>query len=410
MTQGVLEDRVPAGWSVEAGSFSVPPDEILTGADGSQVLRWFVDLPAALEGEAEDPRLPTEYETVHRSYILVTPDLEEGRFELPRAVSDMNGDGTADAHSAPGLVDTISTDRPPVPNAGGPYAGTEGDTILLDASASEDPEGVALQYRWDLTDDGTFDTEWSLEPTAAARYLDDFSGEARVEMTDGTHTVSSSAPVTIENAAPEILEMRAVASAVFRLVVAGERWHDVLLVVTSGDTVLGEARVLREPGSPSEQSASTGRLDVDLAADLAATIRYTPNDDPVNGRPAGDNPAWLVLEFSDGTEVRFSHNFNTRRESTWTWDVRDLGPAFLAKGLTLTGRLRDAGADDLAALWDFDDGTSATQEFPNDGGAPFEVIATVDHSFDEPRAYRVRLLVTDDDGGTAEATLTVRFP
>ena len=28
MTHGVLEDDVPAGWSVEEGSYSVPPDQI----------------------------------------------------------------------------------------------------------------------------------------------------------------------------------------------------------------------------------------------------------------------------------------------------------------------------------------------------------------------------------------------
>lgn len=410
VTQGVLEDRVPAGWAVEAGSFSVEPDEIIEEPDGSRALRWFIDLPAAVESEEEDPRQPTEYETVHRSYVLVTPALPAGRVELPRAESDLDADGTPDAHSAPSLVDAESTQRPPVADAGGSYDASEGGTIVLDASESSDPDDDPLSYRWDFTDDGTFDTPWSDDPTAEARYLDDFVGFARVEVTDGTHTTSASAAVTITNLAPEIVSLRASAAAEFRLVVAGERWHDVRLVVTSGGEAVGSARVVREPGAPSDQARSTGPLEVDLGDELAATISYSPSDDPVNGRSPGDNPAWLVLVFPDGTETRFAHNFNTRRASTWTWTLRDLGPAFLAKGLSFEAHARDPGADDLTVTWDFDDGATAVETFPNDGTAPAEVTATACHTFDEPRVYRVSVVVEDDDGGTAESTLLVRFP
>jgi hypothetical protein len=410
VTDGVLEDRVPAGWIVEGGSFDVPPDEIVDAPDGSQILRWRVDLPAAVESDEEDPREPTQYETVHRSYVLVTPDLAAGRYELPRVLSDMDGDGEADAHSAPSLVDAESTEAPPLPDAGGPYEASEGETVLLDASGSADPDGDDLSYRWDFTDDGTFDTPWSGDPTAAAPYADDFDGAARVEVTDGAHTASATAFVRISNVAPEIVSIRASASAEFRLSVAGERWHDVQLEVRSGEELLGSARVVRLPGSPADQTRSTATLDVDLARDLAATITYSPADDRVNGRTPGDNPAFLVLAFPDGTEVRYSHNFNTQKESTWTWDLRDLGPAFLAQGLAFEARLRDAGADDLRATWDFDDGTTVVETFPAIGDAPSEATSSVVHTFDAPRVYRVTLQVEDDDGGAAVATLTVRFP
>src|SRR5437867_4166862 len=42
VTHGVLEDTVPAGWSVEEGSYSVPPDDIVSHDDGSRTLRWNV--------------------------------------------------------------------------------------------------------------------------------------------------------------------------------------------------------------------------------------------------------------------------------------------------------------------------------------------------------------------------------
>src|SRR5207245_1077001 len=112
VTHGVLEDTVPAGWNVEEGSYSVPPDEIVSHDDGSRTLRWNVDLRAALESSSEDPRYPSAYEPLTRSYTLVAPALAAGRVELPRAQSDMDRDGVADAASAPSLVDVVPVGTP----------------------------------------------------------------------------------------------------------------------------------------------------------------------------------------------------------------------------------------------------------------------------------------------------------
>ena len=53
---------------------------------------------------------------------------------------------------------------PPVADAGGPYSGTPDGTITLDASGSNDPDGESLSYRWDLNNDGTWDTLFSISP------------------------------------------------------------------------------------------------------------------------------------------------------------------------------------------------------------------------------------------------------
>lgn len=417
VTQGIVEDDVPAGWTVEEGSFSVPPDLIVNHSDGSKTLEWYEDLPAPQVSNNDNPYLPTPYVNVTRFYTLVTPDLGNGSVELPRARSDMNRTGTPDAHSAPVVV---MGNAPPVPDAGGPYVGNEGDMIVLNASKSSDPEGDPLQYRWSFTDNGTWDTAWSSVPTATVRYTDEFSGRARVQVTDGGSIVTATASVTIGNVPPAILSLSASTSAIadFRLVVAGEKYHDVALHLFANGTELANVRVVRQPGSPEDQARSTGLLSLNLTKPIFATVLYTPSDDPVNGRPNGDNPAWLVVTFANGSSVRWSHNFNVQHEATWNWSLGDLRRCLFPEGVRLQAHLFDPGADGLTARWDFGDGTNLTQVFPNGpaddvpeavvgGAAPMDLVAAVVHAFPEGHDFTVTLTVTDADGASATATLVV---
>lgn len=406
VTGGAVEDLVPAGWSVEEGSFSTLPS-IIDRPDGSRILRWTVDLPAAFVSEVPDPRYPVDYVTRTFGYVLVSPDLQAGKIELPRATSDMDRDGIADAQSAPPVVEvTVSG---PIANAGGPYAGAEGSTIDLNASKSSSPEGRPLQFRWDFTDDGTYDTEWSASPISRARYTDDFAGFARVEVSDGRRSNAARAAVTITNLPPEILGLQIRLEAEFRIAATGERWHDVALTVTSGEAVLGEARVAREPGSPSEQSASAGVIRVEPGAPLSAIVAYTPEDDPVNGQTNGDNPVQLILIFVDDSWEKLEHNFNVQKPATWTWTMQDLAPLFAREGLTFRAPLRDPGSDGLRVSWDFGDGTSVFQDYGAIAGvSPTLATAIAVHAYAKPGDYEVRLSVEDDDGGRTTASWTIR--
>ncbi len=418
VTDGIIEDTVPAGWSVEEGSFSTPRPWITSNPDGSTTLRWNDSIGGAARNyTGNNYSEPTDYSTVTHFYTLVAPALGAGSAELPRALSDMNRSGTPDAHSA---VVVIAGNQPPTADAGGPYTGNEGDVIVLNASKSKDPDGDPLQFRWSYTDNGTWDTPWSSNPTASVRYTDEFSGHARVEVSDGYSTVDAVAAVTIANVPPEIRSLTAssAAAADFRLIVAGEKYHDVTLHLTANGTDLADLRVVRQPGDPANLSADTGMLSLNVTRPIVVTVLYTPSDDPVNGQPNGANPAWVVITLPNGTSFWKFHNFNVKHASTWTWNLGDLRGSVIATGLTLRAHLYDPGADTLTAHWDFGDGTNLTQVFPNGpsgdspeavvgGAAPMDLIAAVSHEFPAGQTFTVTLTVTDADGASTTATLAV---
>lgn len=99
-------------------------------------------------------------------------------------------------------ITVMPANNAPVANAGEAYQADEGSPVTFDASLSSDPEGAALQYRWDFENDGTWDTEWSNNPVATHTWADDWSGTVKLEVSDGELTGSDTATVTINNANP----------------------------------------------------------------------------------------------------------------------------------------------------------------------------------------------------------------
>jgi parallel beta-helix repeat protein len=102
------------------------------------------------------------------------------------------------------FMEMILTNAPPEANANGPYVDDEGSAIAFDASASSDPDGDELQYRWDFDNNGTWDTAWSSSPTATYTWDDDWNGTAKLEVTDSQLTDSAIAPVTVNNVSPVV--------------------------------------------------------------------------------------------------------------------------------------------------------------------------------------------------------------
>jgi uncharacterized protein (TIGR02145 family) len=67
-----------------------------------------------------------------------------------------------------------------------PQDGTTSDVITLDASACYDPEDPdnPLQYRWDINNDGTFDTDWLDTPYYEHLFNDEGENRIRLQVQD----------------------------------------------------------------------------------------------------------------------------------------------------------------------------------------------------------------------------------
>jgi PKD repeat protein len=98
---------------------------------------------------------------------------------------------------------------PPIADANGPYEVNEGDLILFDGSGSTDLDDDEIEYRWDFEDDGTWNTDWSTDPTADNMWLDDWTGTTRLEISDGVDTITDTATVTVQNVSPQVSEITA---------------------------------------------------------------------------------------------------------------------------------------------------------------------------------------------------------
>lgn len=94
---------------------------------------------------------------------------------------------------------TVLRNRPPVANAGGPYAGSEGSPITFDGSAS-DPDGDALTLSWSFGDGST-----ATGSAPSHTYADNGSYTVVLTATDPQGaTATSSAIATVANAAPSV--------------------------------------------------------------------------------------------------------------------------------------------------------------------------------------------------------------
>ncbi len=351
-----------------------------------------------------------------RLYAINPDGTEKWNFKTGGPVHSspaIGSDGTVYVGSLDNRLYAIgrSQNQPPVADAGGPYFASEGEQVLFNASGSHDPNGDALHYSWDFDYDGmSFDVE-ATGQSVTHTWADDFEGEIALRVTDDDGAVGmDTSHVLVKNVPPTVtLEVLPIEADAF-LRIAGEKWHDVSIELYEDGILMANRTLVRYPGSPDDQMLDLTSLQFDYSKKYSAIVRYTPEDDPINGQPNGANPCWIILNFSDGEELWIHHTFNVQHPESHIWEV-DLTAAIPTHGLKFEATALDPGADDLAFHWEFGDGTNFTTFYPNVNETyPVEIMEIINHVFPGSGTYTVTVTVEDDDGGIGVATVNITIP
>jgi hypothetical protein len=270
----------------------------------------------------------------------------------------------------------------------------EGDLVVFDGSPSYDPDGNITSYVWDfdaeVDSDGDNDTTNDVDatgPIVEFTWYDDYEVDVALTVTDNDGlSATAYQHVYVLNVDPTIDFEGAFIEFELSLRVAGEKWHNVELLVVSNydpinetwDDEVGVLEVERWPGPPDENPSSDGGsilVSVDVSGEdtYTAILTYDPypdegdailGDQPINGQLWGGNPVWLIATFPDGTVCKKHHTFNVqqsiKRDSDhWNhvepWIVNLTVGAAAGVPIKFVATATDPGSDDLTFEWDWGD-------------------------------------------------------
>ncbi|MBP9145626.1 MAG: DUF11 domain-containing protein [Thermoanaerobaculia bacterium] len=326
------------GGSEAGGVVSWPPFALATGAAVTRTVSVRVD-----------PALPMGI-TVLANAAVVTDDGANGP------------DPTPENNQAVDVDQVVSV----VADAGGPYAGGEGQILLFDASASIDRDGGALSFAWDLDGDGAYDD--GTGPTASRAFDNQGLFTVRVQVTDDEGEIDSdAATVTIGNVAPAVVAPAAIAGAEgagvdlggFAVVEPGSA-DTLTATVDWGDGTVEPVAIAAGTAQGEHVYPEDGAFTVELCVDdgdggaaCAAAPAAIANEAPLVRRSGDfDLAGWQREELGGGATTHWALTADARAVTQdWngepTFYVGDL-PAYGSTEITL--RVNDNGDDDFVGL------------------------------------------------------------
>jgi Tol biopolymer transport system component len=191
------EEEMHPDWSpdgtrivVQRGSFNTLYSLILVNADGTGT-------PTAIIPNAIAPDWTPAPSTPLDSDGDGVPDFRDNCPTTPNPdQADRDGNGVGDACD-------VTSDAPPVAEVNGPYSGVEGTPISLSAAGSQDPDGDALSFAWDLDGDGQYDD--ATGPAASVTFGDNGVFGIGLKVSDPAGNTSTAATtVTVANVPPTV--------------------------------------------------------------------------------------------------------------------------------------------------------------------------------------------------------------
>jgi len=320
---------------------------------------------------------------------------EKGVFNIQLKVTD--DDGQYDIDNVVITVNNVV----PTAIAGPDQIVREGQTVIFDGTNTADTptDRTVLNYSWSFGGKGT-------RPTYV--WPDDGGKGVTLSVTDNDAASSTDTmEAAVQNVAPSVgINGLAVADSTFvnfTLRSAGEKWRDVHLYLHEDNILIRELEVNRMPGDPDDQTDTAYNVLLRFGKTYNVSVFFTPADDPVNGQPQGDSPAWIILGLEDGREFKIPNNFNVNQPETYRWDVD------FSSVVKLTPRAAafDPGSDNVTLYWNFGDTQSSiiSHNYPNNGQYPMYVNDSVVHVYVWPGTYTVTLTAIDDDNGSSSHTV-----
>ncbi|MCK5560810.1 MAG: SBBP repeat-containing protein, partial [Thermoplasmata archaeon] len=318
-----------------------------------------------------------------------------------------------------------------------PYTINEGESLNLSTFAV-DPGSDDLQFNWSLENEsniinihynngigpdpypspkGTF--PFSVNDSINYTFPDDGIYNITLTVTDDDGLNSSyKTKVIVKNIAPFVKLKASFKSvnttAIMAVRIAGEKWHDVKVELYKNGKEVTNGSLIRYPGSPNDQMLHFPNQTIDSSSNWSAILYYTPNDDPVNGKPNGATPCWVILNLSNGKQLKSHHTFKVKHKKTHIWRVNltEVLPTHgnsSRKG-TFNITVFDPGSDNITLYLDFGDGTNITKFYPNNNQTfPVIINLTLSHDYTSGGTFSVILIAKDDDGGITTVKVNIKF-